>query len=79
MAIKQLSIFIENKEGTLVTITDALAAANVDIRAMSVADTQDFGILRLIVTDIDKAKASLLCFDHQCRRRCRQGRARRAG
>lgn len=59
MAIKQLSIFIENKEGTLVTITDALAAANVDIRAMSVADTQDFGILRLIVTDIDKAKASL--------------------
>lgn len=59
MAIKQLSIFIENKEGTLVTITDALAKAEVDIRAMSVADTQDFGILRLIVTDIDKAKAAL--------------------
>lgn len=59
MAIKQLSIFVENKEGTLVTITDALAKAEVDIRAMSIADTQDFGILRLIVSDIDKAKAAL--------------------
>lgn len=59
MAIKQLSIFIENKEGTLVTITDAIAKAGVDIRAMSIADTQDFGILRLIVTDIDKAKTAL--------------------
>lgn len=59
MAIKQLSIFVENREGTLVTITDAIAKANVDIRAMSVADTNDFGIFRLIVTDYDKAKASL--------------------
>ena len=59
MAIKQLSIFVENREGTLVTVTDAIAKANVDIRAMSVADTNDFGIFRLIVTDYDKAKASL--------------------
>lgn len=59
MAIKQLSIFVENREGTLVTITDAIAKANVDIRAMSVADTNDFGIFRLIVTDYDKAKAAL--------------------
>lgn len=59
MAIKQLSIFIENREGTLVTVTDAIARAGVDIRAMSVADTQDFGIFRLIVTDIEKAKAEL--------------------
>lgn len=59
MAIKQLSIFVENREGTLVTVTDAIAAAGVDIRAMSVADTKDFGIFRLIVTDYDKAKASL--------------------
>lgn len=59
MAIRQLSVFVENKEGTLVTITDALANANVDIRAMSIADTQDFGILRLIVKDIDKAKETL--------------------
>ena len=48
MAVKQLSIFVENKEGKLVTITDAIAKAGVDIRAMSVADTQDFGIFRLI-------------------------------
>jgi len=59
MAINQLSIFIENKQGTLIEITELLAAANVDIRAMSVADTQDFGILRLIVSDIDKAKEAL--------------------
>ncbi len=59
MAIKHLSIFVENREGTLVTVTDAIAKAGVDIRAMSVADTNDFGIFRLIVTDIDKAKQSL--------------------
>ena len=59
MAIKQLSIFVENREGTLVTVTDAIAQAGVDIRAMSVADTNDFGIFRLIVTDIAKAKQAL--------------------
>ena len=59
MAIKQLSIFVESREGTLVTVTDAIAKAGVDIRAMSVADTNDFGIFRLIVTDIDKAKKAL--------------------
>ena len=59
MAIKQLSIFVENREGTLVNVTDAIAKAEVDIRAMSVADTNDFGIFRLIVTDYDKAKAAL--------------------
>ncbi|WP_407382588.1 ACT domain-containing protein [Ruminococcus sp.] len=59
MAIKQLSIFVENREGTLVTVTDTIAKAGVDIRAMSVADTNDFGIFRLIVTDIAKAKQAL--------------------
>lgn len=59
MAVKQVSIFVENKEGKLVTITDAIAKAGVDIRAMSVADTQDFGIFRLIVTDPEKAKEAL--------------------
>lgn len=59
MAIKQLSIFVENREGTLVEVTDAIAKAEVDIRAMNVADTNDFGIFRLIVTDYDKAKAAL--------------------
>ena len=59
MAVKQLSIFVENKEGKLVTITDAIANAGIDIRAMSVADTQDFGIFRLIVTEPEKAKQAL--------------------
>ena len=56
MAINQLSVFVENKKGTILTITRAIANAGVDIRALSVADTQDFGILRLIVSDVEKAK-----------------------
>ena len=59
MAIKQLSVFVENKKGTILGITKAIAQAGVDIRALSVADTQDFGILRLIVSDIDKAQKAL--------------------
>ncbi len=55
MAIRQISVFVENKKGSLVKITDALARESVDLRAMSIADTQDFGILRLIVSDTDKA------------------------
>ncbi len=47
--IKQLSIFVENKAGRLAEITALLAKAGVDIRALSVADTTNFGILRLIV------------------------------
>ena len=53
--IQQLSVFIENKKGRLAYITKVLAQAGVDIRAMSVADTSDFGILRLIVDNPDKA------------------------
>ncbi len=59
MAINQLSVFVENKKGTVLSITKAIAGAGVDIRALSVADTQDFGILRLIVSDTEKAKAAL--------------------
>jgi len=55
MTINQLSIFIENKEGKLAELTSTLAREGIDIRAMSVADTQDFGILRLIVSDCDRA------------------------
>lgn len=55
MTINQLSIFIENKEGKLADLTSTLAREGIDIRAMSVADTQDFGILRLIVSDSDRA------------------------
>ena len=59
MAIKQLTVFVENKQGTLVEITDTLAKNDINIRALSIADTQDFGILRLIVNDNDKATAAL--------------------
>ena len=55
MSLKQLTIFVENKQGTLVDITDILAKNNVNMRALSIADTQDFGILRLIVDNNDVA------------------------
>ncbi|MBO5896689.1 MAG: acetolactate synthase [Clostridia bacterium] len=51
MAIKQLTVFVENKQGTVVSITDTLAKNNINLRALSIAETQDFGILRLIVND----------------------------
>ncbi|MBR4555707.1 MAG: ACT domain-containing protein [Ruminococcus sp.] len=59
MSIKQLSIFAENRPGRLNNITHLLAVNGINIRAMSVADTKDFGILRLIVNDADKAVDAL--------------------
>jgi hypothetical protein len=59
MAIKQITVFVENKQGALVSITDALAENNVNIRALSIAETEDFGILRLIVNDEETAKKTL--------------------
>ncbi len=59
MSLKQLTIFVENKQGTLVNITDILSKNNVNMRALSIADTQDFGILRLIVNDNDTATKAL--------------------
>lgn len=59
MSIKQLSVFAENKPGAIVEVTDALASRGIDIRAMSVADTQNFGILRLIVDDVNAARDAL--------------------
>lgn len=55
MSIRQISVFVENKQGSLVKITDVLSKESIDLRAMSIADTQDFGILRLIVSDTDRA------------------------
>ena len=57
MAIQQISIFIENKVGALAKVTDLLGKENINIRALSIAETSDFGILRLIVDDVDKAAA----------------------
>lgn len=53
--IKQLSVFVENKPGRLAEVTGAIGAAGVDIRALCVADTSDFGILRLIVDRPEEA------------------------
>lgn len=56
MEIKQISVFIENKEGRLKKAIDTLSVAGINIRALSIADTSKFGILRLIVSDNEKAK-----------------------
>ncbi len=59
MTTQQLSIFMENKPGQLVKVTETLAEGGIDIRAMSLADTQDFGIVRMIVSDCKKAQEML--------------------
>lgn len=59
MAIKQLSVFLENKHGRLWKALNTLKSENIDIRALSIADTSEFGILRMIVSDPDKAKELL--------------------
>lgn len=59
MIIKQLSVFVENKKGRLASITEELAKNDIDISSLSLADTTDFGVLRLIVNKPDEAKAVL--------------------
>jgi len=59
MPINQISVFVENKQGRLSQITSVLKKNRIDIRALCIADTSDFGILRLIVDDPDKAYAAL--------------------
>lgn len=59
MAIKQLSVFVENQQGKLVEIMDILAKSDISIRAISIADTTEFGILRLIVNRPNRAERTL--------------------
>ncbi|MBQ1272218.1 MAG: ACT domain-containing protein [Clostridia bacterium] len=59
MSLKQLTVFVENTQGALASITKTLAEHNVNIRALSIADTRDFGILRMIVNDNDTAYKTL--------------------
>lgn len=59
MKVEQISIFIENKTGRLAEVTEVLGDADISIRALSLADTSDFGILRLIVDKPDEAIAEL--------------------
>ena len=64
MAIKQLSVFVENKKGSLHEITDELAKNSIDLRSMCVADTHDFGIVRIITNEPERAKAILQAEGH---------------
>jgi hypothetical protein len=59
MIIHQLSVFLENKSGRLTEVLDVLGRENIRITALSVADTTEFGILRIIVSDPEKAKTLL--------------------
>lgn len=59
MSIKQISAFLENKRGRLIAITDCLSRNNINIRALSIADTTDFGIIRMIVDNPQAAYAKL--------------------
>ncbi len=55
MTIKQLSIFLENKSGRINEVTQALAAASINMHAFSMSESTDFGILRLVVSDVERA------------------------
>ena len=59
MAIKQLTVFVPNKKGAMVEVTDILAKNSINLRALSIAETEDFGILRLIVNNENEAKKVL--------------------
>lgn len=59
MRVEQISVFLENKAGRLAEVTMILAEAGVNIRALSLADTSDFGVLRMIVNDNQKAEQAL--------------------
>ena len=62
MSIHQISVFLENRTGQLAELTQLLAKEHVDIRAISIAETADYGLARMIVDDVQKASAILL--DH---------------
>ncbi|MBQ3241495.1 MAG: ACT domain-containing protein [Oscillospiraceae bacterium] len=59
MLVKQISVFVQNEKGRLSKITDIMAKNGIDIRSITISDTVDYGILRLIVNDPEKCKAVL--------------------
>lgn len=59
MTVNQLSVFIENKPGSLAAFANLLRENQIDLRALSIADVEDYGILRVIVSDIHKASLAL--------------------
>ncbi|MGN0793865.1 MAG: ACT domain-containing protein [Aristaeellaceae bacterium] len=60
MSVHQISIFLENRAGQLAEITRLLADNHINLRALNIAETKDYGVLRLIVDDVEKATAALL-------------------
>ena len=60
MNVHQISVFLENRAGQLAEITAVLAENNIDLRAISIAETADYGVLRMIVDDAEKATGILL-------------------
>lgn len=67
MIIKQLSVFLENKSGRLNEVTQLLGSAGINMSALSLADTSEFGILRMVVSDPDKALSLLKRADFSVR------------
>ena len=59
MSVKQISVFMENKPGALLNMTTVLAENRIDIRAFTLAETSDFGIVRIIVDDVYRASTAL--------------------
>lgn len=66
MAVKQISVFLENKPGRLNRMTEALAKNNIDMRAMMLAETKDFGIARMIVDDVIETATVLKAAGYVC-------------
>lgn len=64
MMIKQLSVFVQNESGRLLNVTDILKKAEINISALSIAETEEYGILRMIVSDTEKAAAALQAEDY---------------
>ncbi|NLP30280.1 MAG: acetolactate synthase [Clostridiales bacterium] len=65
MVIKQLSVFLQNETGRLLNITDILQKEKINISALSIAETEEYGIIRMIVSDIDKAEKALRDNDYK--------------
>ncbi|MGI6070073.1 MAG: ACT domain-containing protein [Blautia sp.] len=66
MTVKQISVFIENKPGTMGELTEVLSKNNIDMRALSLAETSDFGIARIITDDVYHAMQVLKDEDYVC-------------
>jgi hypothetical protein len=64
MMIKQLSVFVQNESGRLLNVTDILRTADINISALSIAETEEYGILRMIVSDTEKAESVLRALDY---------------